>query len=66
MTRKEYDLFEALNNSNAGITFAQLFAISPLLRRLCIKGLKLNTRDIRKIQCHSPYKSRLKMTPIFL
>jgi len=47
--KKEYDLFEALNNSNAGITFAQLFAVSPLLRRLCIKGLKLNPKDIRKI-----------------
>ena len=32
--KKEYDLFENLNNSNAGITFAQLFAVSPLLRRL--------------------------------
>jgi len=29
--RKEYDLFDALNNTNAGITFAQLFAVSPLL-----------------------------------
>jgi len=47
--RKEYDLFDALNNTNAGITFAQLFAVSPLLRRLCIKGLKLNPNDIRKI-----------------
>jgi len=47
--KKEYDLFEALNNSNAEITFAQLFAVSPLLRRLCIKGLKLNPKDIRKI-----------------
>lgn len=47
---KEYNLFDALNNTNAGITFAQLFAVSPSLRKLCSKGLKLNNEDIRNIK----------------
>ena len=45
----EYDLFDSLNNTNARITFGQLFSVSPLLRRLCIKRLKLNPNYIRKI-----------------
>jgi len=48
--KKEYNLFEALNNANANISFAQLFAVSPSLRRLCSKGLKLNSEDIRDIK----------------
>jgi len=47
---KEYNLFDALNNTNAGITFAQLFAVRPSLRKLCSKGLKLNNEDIRNIK----------------
>jgi len=47
--RKEYNLFDALNDANANISFAQLFTVSPTLRRLCIKGLKLNPNDIREI-----------------
>jgi hypothetical protein len=44
---KEYNLYEALNNTNANISFAQLFAVSPSLRKLCSKGLKLNNEDLR-------------------
>jgi len=40
--KKAYDLYEALVNTNAGITFAQLLAISPFLKKLCDKGLKLD------------------------
>ena len=40
--KKAYDLYEALANANAGITFAQLFAVSPFLKKLCAKGLKLD------------------------
>ena len=47
---KEYNLFDALNNTNAGITFAQLFNVSPSLRKLCSKGLKLNKDDVRYIK----------------
>ena len=47
---KEYNLYEALNNTNAGITFAQLFSVSPSLRKLCAKGLKLNPDDVRQIK----------------
>ena len=47
---KEYNLFEDLNNSNANISFAQLFALSPSLRKLCSKGLKTNSNDIREIK----------------
>jgi len=47
---KEYNLFHALNNSNAGITFAQLFNVSPSLRKLYSKGLKLNNDDVRYIK----------------
>ena len=46
---KEYNLYEALNNTNANISFAQLFAVSPSLRKLCSKGLKLNNEDLRYI-----------------
>jgi len=46
---KEYNLYDALNNTNAGITFAQLFAVSPSLRKLCSKGLKLNKDDLRHL-----------------
>jgi len=47
---KEYSLFEALNNTNAGISFAQLLSISPSLRKICMKGLKLNSDDIRQLK----------------
>jgi len=47
---KEYNLFDALNNSNAGITFAQLFNVSPSIRKLYNKGLKLNINDVRYIK----------------
>jgi len=47
---KEYNLFENFNNSNANISFAQLFALSPSLRKLCSKGLKTNSNDIREIK----------------
>jgi len=40
--KKAYDLYEALANTNVGITFAQLFAVSPFLKKLCDKGLKLD------------------------
>ncbi len=48
--KKEYNLFEALNNTNAGISFAQLLTVSPSLRKLCMKGLKLNKDDIRQLK----------------
>jgi len=47
---KEYNLFDVLNNTNTGITYAQLFAISHSLRKLCFNKLKLNNEDIRHIK----------------
>jgi len=39
-----------LTNTNAGISYAQLLSISPLLRKMCAKGLKLNPYDVRQLK----------------
>ncbi|OUM57665.1 hypothetical protein PIROE2DRAFT_64870 [Piromyces sp. E2] len=47
---KEYNLFEDLNNTKANISYVQLLALSPSLRKQCLKGLKINPDDIREIK----------------
>ncbi|OUM59572.1 hypothetical protein PIROE2DRAFT_14842 [Piromyces sp. E2] len=46
---KEYNLFEDLNNTKANISYVQLLALSPSLRKLCMKGLKINPEDINLV-----------------
>lgn len=54
--RNEYDLAGVLNDANARITFTQLFTVSPLLRHLCIKRLKLNLKQYKEDQFYTSHE----------